>query len=664
MSGFLPPLVLELRAKAGEVKTELAEARKEMKKTGDEADASSGRMTKAFHGAAAAGKVLAIGAIGIGVAIGGFAVEAAMAGQNADALLSTALKNAGSSFAALKGPIEDTDSRMRKLGYTNVETNTTLAQMTVALGDPKKAMADLSIAADIARLKHISLAQAGLLVAKAAEGQTRPLRALGIDLPVVAGGAANVAKAQAGLKAAIAASNAILVAHGTAVNKAGKIHDLYEKSLAKVHAAQAKLAAAQSAGSSIMAALTAKVHGTAAAYGSTLQGKIAAAHAQLDSLGETLGNKLIPIITKVIGVGTRLAMSLMKNKPALIAIGAVIGTVVVTSILAYIASLVVATATSIASFASMIAKGAVWAATQTASLTMMVIRWGLYGAALLAQKAIMVAQIVVTQGAAAAQWLLNAALTANPIGLVIAAIVALVAIFVVAYKKVGWFHTAVDAAFKGIKIAISWISTAVGDVISFVKSHWQTILAVLTGPIGIAVKFIHDHWTGIVAVFTNVKKAIGSVISDVGTILLAPFKWAFNMIATIWNNTIGKIGFTLPGWLGGGSWHMPKIPTFAAGGVMAKTGLAIFGENGPELGILPGGTRIFRHGTGPAALPGAAVAAGGGGGSVLVTGNIFVGAHPATGKVLADMAYGPMQSRVLRSQRRTAANPFTGLATA
>jgi hypothetical protein len=56
---------------------------------------------------------------------------------------------------------------------------------------------------------------------------------------------------------------------------------------------------------------------------------------------------------------------------------------------------------------------------------------------------------------AAAQWLLNAALTANPIGLIILAIVAFVGIIILAYNKVGWFRALVDAAWSGIKTAIS-----------------------------------------------------------------------------------------------------------------------------------------------------------------------------------------------------------------
>jgi hypothetical protein len=56
-----------------------------------------------------------------------------------------------------------------------------------------------------------------------------------------------------------------------------------------------------------------------------------------------------------------------------------------------------------------------------------------------------------------AQWLLNVALSANPIGLVILAIAALVVGVVWAYKNVGWFHDAVDKAFAGLKEFGGWI---------------------------------------------------------------------------------------------------------------------------------------------------------------------------------------------------------------
>jgi len=58
---------------------------------------------------------------------------------------------------------------------------------------------------------------------------------------------------------------------------------------------------------------------------------------------------------------------------------------------------------------------------------------------------------------------LSIAMSANPIGLIVAAIAALVAGIIWAYNNVGWFKDAVDAAFK-------FIGEAVGNVVSF----WNT----------------------------------------------------------------------------------------------------------------------------------------------------------------------------------------------
>jgi phage-related protein len=81
----------------------------------------------------------------------------------------------------------------------------------------------------------------------------------------------------------------------------------------------------------------------------------------------------------------------------------------------------------------------------------------------------------VTRGWAIAQGLLNTVMMMNPVGLVIAAIVALVAIVVVAYQKSETFRavvqtvwaavqTAVLAAVNGIMAAISWLSQIPGKV--------------------------------------------------------------------------------------------------------------------------------------------------------------------------------------------------------
>jgi len=76
---------------------------------------------------------------------------------------------------------------------------------------------------------------------------------------------------------------------------------------------------------------------------------------------------------------------------------------------------------------------------------------------------------------AAAQWLVNAALTANPIGLVIAAIALLVVGMVIAYKKSETFRAVVQAAMKGVLVAFGWVKDAGKALWDFMKKVWNGI---------------------------------------------------------------------------------------------------------------------------------------------------------------------------------------------
>lgn len=91
-------------------------------------------------------------------------------------------------------------------------------------------------------------------------------------------------------------------------------------------------------------------------------------------------------------------------------------------------------------------------------------------------KAASIAQAVAAKTVSAAnkawavtQWLVNAALTANPVGLVIVAIVALVAAVVIAYKKSETFRDIAQAAFKVVTLQIRVTIEVVKLIISWVK---------------------------------------------------------------------------------------------------------------------------------------------------------------------------------------------------
>lgn len=75
-----------------------------------------------------------------------------------------------------------------------------------------------------------------------------------------------------------------------------------------------------------------------------------------------------------------------------------------------------------------------------------------------------------TKAWAATQWLLNAALSANPIGLVIVAVAALVAGIVLAYNKSETFRNIVQTAMGAAKTAIGWVVDRLKDVVEPIKN--------------------------------------------------------------------------------------------------------------------------------------------------------------------------------------------------
>lgn len=125
---------------------------------------------------------------------------------------------------------------------------------------------------------------------------------------------------------------------------------------------------------------------------------------------------------------------------------------------------------------------------------------------------------------AAAQWLLNAAMKANPIGLIITIITALVAAIVYAYNNSETFRNVVQAAWKGIQAAIKF---AWENVIKPVfTALWNFIKTIL-------VPVITWLWNNIVKPYFTL---IGKIISTVWNSVIKP---AFSAIRDFIVNTLG-----------------------------------------------------------------------------------------------------------------------------
>lgn len=146
----------------------------------------------------------------------------------------------------------------------------------------------------------------------------------------------------------------------------------------------------------------------------------------------------------------------------------------------------------------------------------------------------------------AAQWLLNAALNANPIGLIVAAIALLVAGLIIAWKHSETFRDVVTAAWEAVKGVVApvldFLTTkvpeafqaiydavkgAVEAVVGFVTDHWPLLLAILTGPIGLAVLAIASHWdtikAGISAAWDAIKAVVTTVVGAVKGVITGIF---------------------------------------------------------------------------------------------------------------------------------------------
>jgi phage-related protein len=204
----------------------------------------------------------------------------------------------------------------------------------------------------------------------------------------------------------------------------------------------------------------------------------------------------------------------------------------------------------------------------------------------------------------AAQWAWNAAMTANPIGLIVAAVIALIALVVILWKKNETFRRIVIAAWNAVKTAVlvvwnaikaaaikvfNFLKTIVTGYINFYKAVFSKAWEIARWVFDKVLAVVRGAWDKIKTVWNGTK----AVVKAVADAWFEYFRTVFNGIASLWNNTVGKLSFSVPDWvpkIGGNGWDVPDIPMLADGGIVTKPTLAVVGEAGPEAVIpLSGG---------------------------------------------------------------------------
>jgi hypothetical protein len=210
-----------------------------------------------------------------------------------------------------------------------------------------------------------------------------------------------------------------------------------------------------------------------------------------------------------------------------------------------------------------------------------------------------------TKAWAAAQWLLNVAMSANPIGLVIIAVAALIAVFVLLWTKSAAFRNfwitvwnviknAAAAAWNWIKTkalaAWTWHVQMVANLRAKFVAGWN---AIKTGA-GKAWDWIKTKTLNFHNWIIGLPGKVSSKLAGMWTGLWTGFKSVVNRIISGWNNlsfTIGGgsfAGIDIPS----ASFGTPNLPYLAKGGNVMRDGGAIVGERGPELVSLRRGAQV------------------------------------------------------------------------
>ena len=494
------------------------------------------------------GKAVALGIGAAALAIGAQSVTAAIAFDDIRKSLEASVNASGGSWDKFKGQLGGVEDKFAKLGFTADDVEQALAGSVVATGDSQKSIDRLSIAADLARFKHISLSDATLTVNKAFNGQLRPLKQLGIDLPITAGGANKLAKAHDKLQAATDKVNQMLAENGGAIDSTSSKYPAYQAALEAQKGAQDDVTSATGASSEIVGALSDKLGGQAAANAETFTGKVEALKSEFHNLKIKIGEHLIPILESMVDKFNKIADWISKHKGAMQAFGVLVGVVLTGAFIMWAAAMWQAAA-------------ALWATGIPEAILLIVI--GI---------AIVVAELWLLWWVFKHVWK-----------------------YIKQYAVDAWHwiednvihpivHTFTKTLPHALEKVVKWFKEMpdkVGKALAnFVDDVWKKIC--------IGADWIDEHvWTPIKNFFTGLPGKIKHAAVGMWDGIKDAFKDALNWLIDKWNGLEFKIPsvnfgiFHTPSFTLG----LPDIPHLAMGGTAMASMMHLVGERGPELFI-------------------------------------------------------------------------------
>lgn len=183
MAGDVPPLNVEILVQLSNLTAAVTEATAGLNKIGDGAKAQESKFSalKTTMLGVFAGNLMSKGAEILATGLHD-AVKAIEDTQVATGQLATAMNNAKQNTAANREEVMKSSDKMNALGFSVADSEKALTKLVTATGSTEKATNMMSMAADLARYKHESLADAAATLEKGTMGNAKAFKEFGITL--------------------------------------------------------------------------------------------------------------------------------------------------------------------------------------------------------------------------------------------------------------------------------------------------------------------------------------------------------------------------------------------------------------------------------------------------------------------------------------------------
>lgn len=614
---LLPPVVAELRGNISDFQAKMALARKELQDTSEQGSSK----LQALQGA---GKAALFGLGGAAVAAGVFGIKMADDYEQAHARLESAFKAAGTSVGAFSKQLDAGRSSFENLGFSHDQYEGALARLTQATNNPKMAIADMGVVANLAAARHMSLEQAATIVGKVAEGNTSVLKRYGIDLGIASGGASKLAAAQDQLKKAGEAAASIQEKINSGHLKGQAAADAARKAYENLEAAQRKVNGATDAGASGVAALGARFKDSAAAQARTFHGELKVLEAKLKDAGIAIGTWLIPKLQELLKWVMQGVHWLTEHKTVLIALGAVIGGIILVAIGAFIAAFIAANAVVIGIGVAIgaLVVAVLWVADNWKSIWATIkdpveMAWGFIKP--IVDRIINLGKDLVQffsdlfSGNWSALWDDFTSIIGDSIGIAIQWFVALPVKLLALVADIGsWLLQ------KGAELVWGLLQGIVAKVADVYVWFYYTLPMTILGLLGNAASWllgkgldiIGGLWNGLTSAFDGVVSWFGglpgAILGAIGNLASTLWSAGDDLITGLWNGMKSAWNWMadkLTVDIGGGSFmgvDLPEatihfLPHLAKGIENFAGGLALVGDAGPEVVGLPRGSSVMSN---------------------------------------------------------------------